>query len=59
MNHNTLKKILSLLLVICMVTSFAGCVPGEETPTDPSSIETTGPAENATAPTDSTDAAGA
>ena len=52
MKHNTLKKVLSLLLVICMMASFAGCVPDEEDPTDPSSIETTGPTENTSAPTD-------
>jgi len=62
MKHNTLKKILSLLLVIGMMASFAGCIPGEEDPTEPSTIETTGPAESTagptegtTAPTDSTD----
>ena len=43
MKHNTLKKLLSLLLVICMMASFAGCIPGEEDPTEPSAIETTGP----------------
>ena len=56
MKHNTLKKILTLLLVICMMTSFAGCIPGEEDPTEPSTIETTGPTESTTAPTDGTTA---
>ena len=56
MKHNTLKKILSLLLVISMMASFAGCVPGEEDPTEPSTIETTGPTESTTAPTDGTTA---
>ena len=56
MKHNTLKKILSLLLVICMMASFAGCVPAEEDPTDPGTIETTGPTENTTVPTDGTTA---
>ena len=63
MKHNTLKKTLSLLLVIYMMASFAGCFPGEENPTDPSTIETTVPTESTagttdgtTAPTDSTDA---
>ena len=54
MKHNTLKKILSLLLVICMMASFAGCIPGEEDPINPSTIETTGPTDNTTAPTDGT-----
>ena len=54
MKHNTLKKILSLLLVICMMASFAGCIPGEEDPTEPSTIETIGPTENTPAPTDGT-----
>ena len=56
MKHNTLKKILSLLLVICMMASFAGCIPGEEDPTEPSTIETTDPTENTTVPTDGTTA---
>ena len=56
MKHNTLKKILSLLLVICMMASFAGCIPGEEDPTEPSTIETTGPTESTPAPTDGTTA---
>ena len=63
MKHNTLKKILSLVLVICMMASFAGCIPGEEDPTEPSTIETAGPTESTagstdgtTAPTDSADA---
>ena len=56
MKHNTLKKLLSLLLVICMMASFAGCIPGEEDPTEPSAIETTGPTENTTVPTDGTTA---
>ena len=56
MKHNTLKKILSLLLVICMMASFAGCIPGEEDPTEPSTIETTGPAESTAGPTDGTTA---
>ena len=63
MKHNTLKKILSLLLVICMMAFFAGCIPGEEDPAEPSTIETTGPTESSagatdgtTAPTDNTDA---
>ncbi len=42
MKHNTLKKVLSLLLVICMMASFAGCISGEEDPTEPSTIVTTG-----------------
>ena len=54
MKHNTLKKILSLLLVICIMASFAGCIPGEEYPTEPSTIETTGSTENTTGPTDGT-----
>ena len=54
MKHYTLKKILSLLLVICMMASFAGCIPGEEDPTEPSAIETTGSTESTTAPTDGT-----
>ena len=41
MKHNTLKKTLSLLLVICMMASFAGCIPSEEDHTNPSTIETT------------------
>ena len=56
MKHNTLKKILSLLLGISMMASFAGCVPGEEDPTDTGTIETTGPTESTTAPTDGTTA---
>ena len=63
MKHNTLKKVLSLLLVICTMASFAGCIPGVEDPTEPSTIVTTGPTESTagptdgtTAPTDSTDA---
>ena len=56
MKHNTLKKILSLLLVICMMASFAGCVPGEEDPTKHSSTETSAPTESTTAPTDATTA---
>ena len=56
MKHNTLKKILSLLLVICMMASFAGCIPGEEDPTEPSTIETTGPTESTVGPTDGTTA---
>ena len=56
MKHNILKKVLSLLLVICMMASFAGCIPGEEDPTEPSTIETTGPTENTTVPTDGTTA---
>ena len=56
MKHNTLKKILSLLLVICMMASFAGCLPSEEDPTTPSTIETNGPTESTTAPTDGTTA---
>lgn len=56
MKHNTLKKILSLLLVICMMASFAGCIPGEEDPTEPSTIETTGPTESTAGPTDGTTA---
>ena len=56
MKHNTLKKVLSLLLVICMMASCAGCIPGEEDPTVPSTIETTGPTENTPAPTDGTTA---
>lgn len=56
MKHNTLKKILSLLLVICMMATFAGCIPGEEDPTNPSTIETTGPTESNTVPTDGTTA---
>ena len=54
MKHNTIKKVLSLLLVICMTASFAGCVPGEEDPTEPSSSETAAHTENTTAPTDGT-----
>ena len=54
MKHNTLKKILSLLLVFCMMASFAGCVPGEEDPTESSTIETTDPIENTPAPTNGT-----
>ena len=56
MKNNTLKKVLSMLLVICMMASFAGCIPGEEDPTEPSTIETTGPTENTPAPTEGTDA---
>ena len=56
MKHNTLKRILSLLLVICMMASFAGCIPGEEDPTEPSTIETTGYTESTIAPTDGTTA---
>ena len=56
MKHNTLKKTLSLLLVICMMASFAGCIPSEEDPTNPSTIETTGSTENTTVPTDGTTA---
>ena len=56
MKHNTLKKILSLLLVICMMASFAGCIPGEEEPTNPSTTETTGPTESTAGPTDGTTA---
>ena len=56
MKHNTLKKVLSLLLVICMMASFAGCVPGEEDPTEPSTIETTGSTESTAGPTDGTTA---
>ena len=54
MKHNTLKKILSLLLIICMMAAFAGCVPGEEDPTKHSSTETSAPTESTTAPTDGT-----
>ena len=56
MKHNTLKKILSLLLVICMMASFAGCIPGEEDPTEPSTIVTTGPTESTAGPADGTTA---
>ena len=56
MKHNTLKKILSLLLVICMMASFTGCIPGEEDHTEPSTIETTGPTESTTVPTGATTA---
>ena len=56
MKNNTLKKIMSLFLVIWMMASFAGCVPSEEDPTEPSIIETTGPTESTTAPTDGTTA---
>lgn len=45
MKNNAIKKVLSLLLVICMMASFAGCIPGEEDPTEPST----------TVPTDGTD----
>ena len=43
MKHNstTLKKIISLFLVICMMASFAGCSPGEADPTVPSPAEAT------------------
>lgn len=54
MKHNTLKTILSLFLVICMMAFFAGCTPGEEDPTEPGSIETTQPTEKTTAPTEIT-----
>lgn len=54
MKHNTLKKILSLLLVICMMTSLAGCIPGKEDPTEPTTLETTGSTENSSAPKDDT-----
>ncbi len=56
MKHNTLKKFLSLLLVICMMASFAGCIPSEEDPTNPSTIETNGPTESTAGPTDGTTA---
>ena len=56
MKNNAIKKILSLLLVICMMAFFSGCIPGEEDPTEPSTIETTDPTENIPAPTDGTDA---
>ena len=56
MKQNTLKKILSLLLVICMMASFAGCIPSEEDPTEPSTIVTTGPTESTAGPTDGTTA---
>ena len=52
MKYNTLKKVLSMLLVICMMASFSGCIPGEEDPTEPSTSETTSPTESTTAPTD-------
>ena len=55
MKHNAIKKVLSLLLVICMMASFTGCIPGDEDPTQPSTIETTGPTESTTAPTGATD----
>lgn len=54
--YNALKKALSLLLVICMVASFAGCVPGEADPTESGTVETTSPTENITAPTGATTA---
>ena len=57
MKNNTLKKILSLLLVICMMASFAGCIPSEEDLIEPSTIETTGPTESITVSTDGTTAA--
>ena len=56
MKYNMLNKILSLLLVICMMASFAGCVSSKEDPTEPSSTETTGSTEGITAPTDDTTA---
>ena len=55
MKNNAIKKVLSLLLVICMMASFTGCIPGDEDPIQPSTIETTGPTESATAPTGATD----
>ena len=51
MKYNTLKKVVSLLMVICMMASFAGCVSSSEDPTQPSTVETTGPTE---IPTDAT-----
>ena len=41
MKQNPLKKILSLLLVICMMASFAGCVSGEADSAAPSPMEAT------------------
>ena len=54
MKNNAIKKVLSLLLVICMMASFTGCIPGDEDPTQPSTIETTGPTESNTEPTGET-----
>ena len=51
MKNNTLKKALSLLMAVCMVVSFAGCTPGNEDPTQPSTIETIAPTDGNTAPT--------
>ena len=56
MKHNTLKKILSLLLVICMMATFTACNQDAEDPAEPSTIETTGPIESTPAPTDATTA---
>ena len=56
MKDNMLNKILSLLLVVCMMATFAACNPGLEDPAEPSTIETTDPAENTTAPTENTTA---
>ena len=55
MKNNAIKKVLSLLLVICMMASFTGCIPGDEDPTQHSTIETTGPTESNTEPTGETD----
>ena len=56
MKHNTLKKIMSLLLVICMMASFVGCSPGEANPiaSEPTetSDETHAATEKPVAPTE-------
>ena len=58
MKQNPLKKILSLLLVICMMAFFAGCASGEADSAAPSPMEpTVAPTEAATEPF--TEAAGA
>ena len=41
MNQNTIKRILSLLLVACMVTSLVGCFLCEDDPADPRVAEAT------------------
>ena len=56
MKHNTLMKILSLLLAICMMATFTACNQDAEDPTEPSTIESTGPTESTPAPTDATTA---
>ena len=50
-NNTALKKVISLLLVICMMASFTGCTAGEADPTGPFLPEATvAPTEAATEP---------